>query len=159
MRSVYFSFHYADVWKANVVRNSGVVIGVRSAGFSDGSLWEEAKLKSRKALEKIIEEGLGGSSVTVVLIGSETAQREWVKHEIKRSIARGNALVGVYIAQILDRNGKTARRGAVPYLLKKHRAALYPWTTAKAFGEQVEEAWQAKNAPSLGQRIARWFSS
>lgn len=157
MRSVYFSFHYADVWKANVVRNSGVVIGVRSAGFADGSLWEEAKLKSKKALERIIEDGLSGSSVTAVLIGRETADRDWVKYEVKRSIARGNALLGVYIDRIPDRNGKTARRGAVPYLLKKHGAPIHSWTTARAFGEQVEDAWQRKNNPSVWHTISDWF--
>lgn len=50
MRNVYFSFHYQDVWKVNQIRNAGIIVGARSAGFADRSLWEEAKEKSRAAL-------------------------------------------------------------------------------------------------------------
>lgn len=43
---VFFSFHYErDIWRTNVVRNSGVVEGSAAAGFHDASLWEEAKKK------------------------------------------------------------------------------------------------------------------
>ena len=50
-RRVFFSFHYQrDVWRANVVRMSGVVIGSAAAGFHDASLWEEAKRKGDAAI-------------------------------------------------------------------------------------------------------------
>jgi hypothetical protein len=69
MRNVFFSFHYQrDIWRANVVRNSGVVIGESAAGFRDASLWEEAKKKGDKAIKALIDEGLKGTSVTVVFI-------------------------------------------------------------------------------------------
>jgi hypothetical protein len=38
---------------------------------------------------------LENTSVTVVLIGTETANRPWVKYEIEQSIARKNGLLGV----------------------------------------------------------------
>ena len=159
MRSVYFSFHYEDVWKANVVRNSGVVFGSKSAGFADRSLWEEAKVKSRARLEKLIEDGLDGTSVTAVLIGRETAQRAWVKHEIKRSLARGNALVGIHIHKIPDRNGRTTRRGAIPSLLKRQSAPIADWSGAHDLGQLVERAWQDRNDPSFLQQFLKWLSS
>jgi hypothetical protein len=66
-RCVFFSFHYQrDVWRANVVRNSGVVIGSAAAGFTDGSLWEEAKRKGDAEIKRMIRQGLEGTTVTLV---------------------------------------------------------------------------------------------
>ena len=76
-RKVFFSFHYQrDLWRVNVVRNSGVVEGVSAAGFHDQSLWEETKRKGDDAIKKLIDSGLDGTVVTVVLIGAETASRK-----------------------------------------------------------------------------------
>jgi hypothetical protein len=158
MRHVYFSFHYEDIWKVNQIRNSGVVGGSKSAGFADRSLWEEAKEKSRQALEKLIAEGLEGTSVTAVLIGSQTASRPWVKYEIMESIKRRSALLGVHINKVPDRNKRTANRGRAPSLLNEHGAPIYAWSTAKEFGEWVEEAWRRQNEkPGFLDRIARAF--
>jgi hypothetical protein len=40
---------------------------------------------------------LRGTSVTVVLIGRQTANRPWVKYEIAQSIAQNNGLLGIHI--------------------------------------------------------------
>ena len=68
-----FSFHYErDIWRTNIMlRNSGVVEGTSAAGFHDASLWEEAKKKGDAEVKKLIDKGLVGTSVTVVLIGAE----------------------------------------------------------------------------------------
>jgi hypothetical protein len=43
-RKIFFSFHYQrDLWRVNVVRNSGAIEGISAAGFHDESLWEETK--------------------------------------------------------------------------------------------------------------------
>lgn len=154
MRNVYFSFHYADVWKANVVRNSGVV--ARSAGFTDRSLWEEAKAKSKMRLERLIQEGLNGTSVTVVLIGRETSKRPWVKYEIEQSLERGNALMGLHLHSIPDQARRTARRGAVPSLLKRREAPIHDWTGVGDFAQQVEDAWQSQKNPDVFDQLGRW---
>jgi hypothetical protein len=139
-RKVFFSFHYQkDVWRTNVVRNSNVVEGVAAAGFQDASLWEEAKKKGDAAIKKMIENALVGTTVTVVLIGAETAQRKYVTYEIEQSIARGNGLLGIYIDQIQDQNGRTTVRGAVPEALRKAGAPVYAWDKSR-FGEWVEAA-------------------
>lgn len=59
--------------------------------------------------------GLLNLTVTVVLIGAETASRKWVKYEIKRSHERGNGLLGVYIHKLKDKNGNTDRKGDNPF--------------------------------------------
>jgi hypothetical protein len=114
-RRTFFSFHYdLDVWRASQVRNSNVVRRETSPSFIEAGLWEEAKIKGKAALEKLINDGLTNTSATVVLIGSETASRRWVQYEIQQSAARGNGLLGVYIHNIKDANGRTTSKGSNP---------------------------------------------
>jgi hypothetical protein len=97
-RRVFFSFHYdRDVWRANQVRNCNVVAGADIAGFFDHSEYVEAKRKGKDAIARMIDRNLRRTSVTVVLIGKETAQRPWVRYEIKKSIERSNGLLGIRI--------------------------------------------------------------
>ena len=116
VRRVFFSFHYErDIWRANVVRNSWVTQDRESAGFWDASLWEEAKKKGNEAIKRMIDNGLEGTSVTIVLIGAETSERDWVKYEIKKSHERGNGLLGVYIHNVKDKYSYSDTKGDNPF--------------------------------------------
>jgi hypothetical protein len=117
-KKVFFSFHYKDVedFRANVVRNSHVVRAEgESAGFFDASLWEEAERKGSTAIKKMIDDGLSGTTVTAVLIGSETATRPWVIYEIFESIKNGSKVLGVHINQIKCNLQRTKQHGANPF--------------------------------------------
>jgi MTH538 TIR-like domain (DUF1863) len=107
-RSVYFSFHYQDVidFRANVVRNSRKF---RQKGevFRDSSIWEEAQEKQVKKIKLLIENELKGSSVTCVLIGSDTYSRRWVRYELVKSFETKKGQVGVGINWIKDKEGNT----------------------------------------------------
>jgi len=139
-RRVFFSFHYEnDVWRASNVRNSHVVEGTAAAGFQDASLWEEARKKGEEALKRLINAGLDNTTVTVVLIGAETASRKWVDYEIQKSVDRGNGLLGIYVDKIKDQHGETSARGAVPKRLLDAKAPVYTWDRDK-FAEWVEAA-------------------
>lgn len=94
-----------------MVRNSGVVEGSAAAGFHDASLWEEAKRKGPAEVMRLIDAGLIGTSVTVVLIGAKTVERQYVDYEIEKSIARGNGLLGIYISGIKDQQGDIDTQG------------------------------------------------
>src|SRR5664279_2319056 len=95
---VFFSFHYdGDIWRANQVRNSNAVAGIDVAGFFDRSEYEEAEKNGVGAIRRMILRNLAGTSVTVVLIGKDTANRAWVREEIKLSIGQNNGLLGIYI--------------------------------------------------------------
>ena len=90
---VFFSFHYdGDIWRANQVRNSNAVAGIDVAGFFDRSEYEEAEKNGVGAIRRMILRNLAGTSVTVVLIGKDTANRAWVREEIKLSIGQNNGL-------------------------------------------------------------------
>jgi hypothetical protein len=114
-RRTFFSFHYErDVWRAGQVRNSWVTQDREDAGFGDSAAWEEVKKKGKTAIETWIDDQLRGTSVTVVLIGAETSEREYVGYEIKQSHNRGNGLLGIYIHNMKDASGKTDTFGKNP---------------------------------------------
>jgi len=139
-RSVFFSFHYQkDVWRANQIRNLHIVTGCAAAGFQDGSLWEETKKKGDAAIKKLIDDGLVGTSVTIVLIGSETSNRKYVSYEIQQSLARGNGLLGIRIHNLKDKDGKASVMGNIPTALTAANAPVYEWDSSK-FGDWVEAA-------------------
>lgn len=146
-RRVFFSFHYEnDVWRATNVRNAGKVDATAAAGWDDASLWEEAKRKGKAEIERLIDSRLKGTSVTAVLIGSDTASRPWVTYEIEKSIERGNGLLGVRIHWIRDQDGQRSKRGSVPAALSGYR--VYDWNRS-SFGRWVEHAAIDAGKPCL----------
>jgi hypothetical protein len=115
-RRALFSFHYErDAWRAGQVRNSWVTKDRESAGFWDSAAWEEVKKIGTVAVEKWIDDQLKGTSVTVVLIGSETSTRDYVKYELKQSHVKNNGMLGVYIHNLQDSNKNTDTKGANPF--------------------------------------------
>ncbi|MDX2181543.1 MAG: TIR domain-containing protein [Bryobacteraceae bacterium] len=116
-KRVYFAFHYQDVidFRANVVRNHWVTKGHRdAAGFFDASLWESAKKQGDVALKRLINGGLENTSVTCVLIGSQTFNRRWVTYEIMKSFKRRNSIFAVHINSIAGKDQKMKTLGPNP---------------------------------------------
>lgn len=109
-RFVFFSFAYEDVknFKVNVVRNSWL-LNHREETFIDGSIWESEITKEDDEIKDLISFGLNGTSVTVVLIGQNTANRRWVNYEIVKSFDKGNGILGIHINRIRGKTGRTAR--------------------------------------------------
>jgi hypothetical protein len=142
-RRVFFSFHYErDVWRANQVRNCNVVAGVDTAGFFDHSEYEDAKRKGDEAIKRLIRSKLEGTSVTVVLIGTETASRPYVQYEIEQSIARKNGLLGVHVHHLKDAGGQYDYFGgpkpAVPWHVE---FPSYSWDAdLSRFKKAIEDA-------------------
>ncbi len=114
---VYFSFHYKDVstFRANVVRNHGVTKETGDAGFFDASIWEDAELHGDSAVKRLINSGLQNTSVTCVLIGTDTWKRRWVRYEILKSYDRGNLLFGIHINGVPDKDKRTFHNGPAPF--------------------------------------------
>lgn len=141
-RRVFFSFHYQrDLWRVNVVRNSGAIEGIAAAGFQDVSLWEETTRKGEIAVQQLIDSGLEGTTVTVVLIGAETANRKYVSYEVEQSVARGNGILGIRINNIKDKDGRADTPGAIPAALIRIGATVYTWEYGK-LGEWVDKAYK-----------------
>lgn len=117
MKRVFFSFHYDDVasFRANVVRQHHITKDTEEAGFFDASIWEDAKLQGDIAIKRLINRNLENTTVTCVLIGTNTWSRPWVRYEILKSYDRGNKLFGVHINSITDKFQQTYPQGINPF--------------------------------------------
>ncbi len=154
-RRVFFSFHYQrDIWRVNQVRNSYLTQDREVAGYWDASLWEEAQRKGDAAIKQMIDNALVNTSVTAVLIGSETFGRQYVEYEIIQSYNGGNGLLGVYIHGLKNQSGFSDYKGRNPFEniyittngYRTYFSQMYPvydWVLNdgyKNFGIWVEEA-------------------
>lgn len=116
-RRVFFSFHYDDVrsFRANVVRNHDRFKGPGEAGFFDWSIWEDARLHGDTRVKRLVDESLQGTTVTCVLIGTDTWKRRWVRYEILKSYERGNKLLGIHINGVRGQDRKVRSLGSNPF--------------------------------------------
>lgn len=111
------------------------------------------KAKGEAAVHKWIDDQIEGTTVTVVLIGSETSERDYVHYEITESWTEGNGLLGVYIHNIKDSPGKTATKGKNPFLThsftrggKTVTIPVYDWQNddgRENLGDWIEAAAKA----------------
>ena len=116
-KRVFFSFYYQDVidFRANVVRQHWLTKPDReAAGFFDASIWSNAKLSGDVGIKRVINSGLDGTTVTCVLVGSETYSRRWVRYEILKSFRKGNSLLAVHINSIKGRDQSIKPAGPNP---------------------------------------------
>lgn len=141
----FFSFHYErDVWRSSIVRNSSQ-LSASDRTWIEASIWEDTKPKGNAAIQRLIDGALVGTSVTAVLIGAQTASRDWVQYEIDASLERGNGLFGIYIHNIEDSSGNTDYKGTnpLPYGYK-----TYDWVNDDGYhelGTWVDAAYDAAN--------------
>jgi hypothetical protein len=160
-RRVFFSFHFEnDIWRANQVRNSNVIAGVDVAGFFDHSEYEEAKRRGDGEIKRLIRAKLQNTTVTVVLIGSETSSRPYVQYEIEQSIARKNGMLGVYIHHLRNQYGRSSLfRGATPHVGFGVEFPTYDWDgDLSRFRNAIEAAGQrADRLRKAAQTLASIF--
>lgn len=143
-RRVFFSFHYQrDIWRVNQIRNLDEIIGTAAAGFRDASLWDESKEEGDDAIEKLIDNALRNTSVTVVFIGAKTAGRRFINYEIEQSIERGNGLVGIQIHHLKNEDGEVDEPGSTPAKLKAGGYPVYKYVDGEKLKNRIEEAAEA----------------
>ncbi|WP_185908580.1 TIR domain-containing protein [Campylobacter troglodytis] len=109
MKKVFFSFHYElDFWRVNQVRNMGVVEGQQICKPNE---WEEIKRKGDENIKKWINDNMKECNCVILLIGEKTHTRRWVRHEAKKARELKKPIFGIFIHNLKDQYGKTARRG------------------------------------------------
>jgi hypothetical protein len=77
--------------------------------------WEQVKKGGDSAIERWITDQLDGRSCTVVLVGSETANRKWVRREIVESWNAKKGVVGIRIHNLKDSDGLQSASGPNPF--------------------------------------------
>jgi hypothetical protein len=157
-RKVFFSFHYArDAWRVSQVRNSNVVAStVQRTQFLDHASWQSIERSGEAAIKRWIDSQMEGSTVTCILIGRMTNERQWVHYEIERSIERKNAILGIYIHNLRNQYGEVDLPGFNPMARHKIRgkdldliAPVYDWDLNRGyanFGNWIEAAIDAFKA-------------
>ena len=140
-RRIFFSFDYVrDVSRVQKIRVLPDVIANVPAGFESADLWNETERHGDDAVHALIDAALRVTTVTLVCVGSTTAQNKYVDYEIQQSIARGNGIVGVRIHGLADANGRTDVEGPIPALLIENWYDVHTYSNQAALAAWVEEA-------------------
>lgn len=169
-RNVFFSFHFErDHWRVAQVRNCHALIELQP--YLDWAEWEKIERQGNGAIKTWIDTNLRGASVTCVLIGSESWTRQWVIYEIEQSYSLGKGMVGIWVHDLLDQNGKMDPPGQNPFQHAKtpdgrsvesamiaagRPIAHYNWKAAKASlhdasGATSLAAWVEAAARAVGR--------
>ncbi len=113
MRRVFFSFHFQkDAWRTSQVRNIRHIDGSKQASDND---WETIKRGGDTAIKRWIGSQLDGRTCTVVLIGSNTANRDWINYEISESWKRKMGVFGIYIHNLKHSDLTQSPKGKNPF--------------------------------------------
>lgn len=112
-RRVFLSFDYErDNWRVQQIKAIGAIEG---QPLLAANRWEEVKAAGDGAIRKWIDRNMENRSCVIVLIGSRTSQRPWVRYEIQRALETGRGLLGVRVHKLNDRDGMGAPEGADPF--------------------------------------------
>ena len=112
-RQIFYSFHYDnDVFRVQQIRNMGALEDNKPVSHND---WETVKKGGDKAIEKWINDNMNYRSCVVVLIGTDTYKRPWVKYEIKKAWEDGKGLLGIHINNLKDPKTGTCTKGTNPF--------------------------------------------
>jgi len=161
-RKCFYSFHYnPDSWRVSKIRNIGAVEGNKPA--SDNN-WETITSGGDKKIKEWIAAQMKGRTCTVILAGSNTANRKWINHEIVKSWDNGMGVLVIYVHNITDQKGKQSSKGTIPLYYVTHgptkkrlstiaKAYDPPRTTSKGvynyiadnIEDWIEEAIQIRN--------------
>lgn len=151
VRRVFFSFHYErDVRRIQQVRNCWVVREKGAAPpFYDKAEFEEAKRRAG-GIRAWIDEQLAGCSVTAILFGYETHDREWVRYEIARSVERKMGIIAIDIHNVKDpvSGADFAGRNPLEHFGLQRTYPSYDWVYDDGYaniGTWIENSARAAN--------------
>lgn len=134
-RRVFISCQHADQMKAkgfNLMRfNKHLDIE-----FVGRHLLDPVDSKDPAYIKRKIQEQMDGCSATVVLIGNQTADSDWVDHEIAKSVEQGKGIIGVRLEAGAE----------VPNGLTQAGAEILEWNEVPdQFNDAIERAIAATN--------------
>jgi hypothetical protein len=158
-RKCFFSFHYKpDAHRAAQVRQIGTIEGNKPATDND---WETITSGGASAIEKWVADQMKGKSCTVVLVGSNTANRKWINHEIVRSWDKGMGVVGIHIHGLKNLDGKISTKGKNPFdyithgPTKKKLSAIVKCYNPVGTNSKERYAWISKHLANAVEEAIR----
>ena len=158
-RHVFYSFNYKpDVFRVSQVRNIGALEANRPAHDND---WETVVGGGDRAIERWIADQMKGRSCTIVLVGSHTAGRKWITHEIVKSWNDGMGVAGVRINGLQNRLKQTSQNGGNPFGYVDHnKTGLKLSSIVKLYSPEgnhskARYAWIAKYLEAIVEEAIR----
>ena len=158
-RQVFYSFHYkSDSWRASMVRKIGAIAGNNPVTDND---WETIRGGGDTAIKRWINDQMRYRSCTVVLVGSNTANRKWINHEIVKSWDDGMGVVGIYIHGLKDSEGDVSKIGKNPFddiaygNTGKRLSGIVKCYVPKGSDSKEKYAWISKNLSKIVEEAIR----
>lgn len=143
-RRVFISYEGSDRMKAKGFRllrwNNNV-----NVSFHDRHLLDPVDSTNDEYIRSCIRNEMKGTSVTVVLVGENTKDSEWVNYEIERSLKEGNGLVAIKVDDNISDDD-------VPDKLKENGAEILEWEPDE-FDDAIERA--ANQRSKVGKATVR----
>ncbi len=110
---VFYSFHFdKDVMRVQQIRQMGMIDGDEPVSPND---WETVKRGGSAAVERWIDDNMKYKRCVVVLIGTETHARPWIKHEIRKAWTDNRGLLGIHIHNLKCPRQGTSSKGTNPF--------------------------------------------
>lgn len=108
--TAYYSFHHKnDDHRVRLVHEIDTVTG---QPLLEKQEWDQVKAGGNRAVKEWIDEKMAASDVVIVLVGSETAGRHWVRYEIEKAWEDGRPLLGVRIHGLAGADGEDVGEAA-----------------------------------------------
>lgn len=143
-RRVFISYEGSDRMKAKGFRllrwNKNV-----NVEFQDRHLLDPVDSTNDQYIRQCIREEIRGTSTTVVLVGENTKDSDWVDYEIERSLKEGNGLVAIKVDDSISDED-------VPEKMKENGAEIVDWNPNE-FGDAIERA--ASQRSKVGESTVR----
>ena len=77
--------------------------------------WEAVTRGGDDAIKRWISGQMTGKTCAIVLVGTETANRKWINHEIVKAWNDGLGVVGIYIHGLKNSSGEISSIGNNPF--------------------------------------------
>ncbi len=158
-RRCFFSFHYKpDSQRASQVRQIGTIEGNKPASDND---WEKITSGGDASIKKWIVDQMHGKSCTIVLVGTNTANRKWINYEIVESWNKGMGVVGICIHGLKNLNGETSTKGANPFdyithtPTKKKLSSIVKCYTPAGANSKERYAWISKHLANAAEEAVK----
>ena len=112
-KPVFFSFHFDnDVMRVQQVRNIGAIEG--NTPISPNA-WEIVRSGGKASIKRWIDENMKYKQCVIVLVGTDTADRPWVRYEIEKAWNYGKPILGIFIHNLKCPRTGTCRKGKNPF--------------------------------------------
>jgi antiphage defense system Thoeris ThsB-like protein len=122
-KNVFISFAHEDIDEVNLLR--GQAKNEKSdIEFNDLSVKEPFESKRADYIRQKISERINQSSTVVVYLSPHTADSQWVRWEVEKSIDLGKRVIGTH-------SGEAAPR-PLPDVIEKNEIKVVPWSGLSA---------------------------